>query len=273
MRVAVIGVGLVGGSVALAARSRLGAHVSGWDFHPAALSQATATGVIDSAARSVEAAVDEADVVFVAAPVDALPDLVAAVLAHAPADCLVTDVGSTKRAVVGACVDPRFVGGHPLAGAETSGVEHARADLFAGATWYLTPSSETTPSAVGEARALVSALGAFPVEIDAVLHDHLMACVSQLPHVFANVLVSQAAALEAEPALGPSFRDATRVAGSNTAIWGDIYMANRDMLSAAIGDAIAALSAVRDSLDSGDRDALESWSERAGSDRARLNRG
>ncbi len=137
---------------------------------------------------------------------------------------LVTDVGSTKRSVVEACADPRFVGGHPLAGSEMSGVEHARADLFDGATWYLTPTQTTSAASLSRVRAMVTELGANPVEIDAATHDRLMASVSQLPHVFANVLVSQVAALGGTPELGPSFRDATRVAGANTAIWNPIYL-------------------------------------------------
>ncbi len=139
------------------------------------------------------------------------------------------------------------------------------------AAWYLTPVSVIPRRASRERlRSLVTGFGAIPVEIDATDHDRLMACFSQLPHVFANVLVSQAAALRGEPALGPSFRDATRVAGSNTAIWGDIYMANRDLLDGAIADAITALTAVRNSLQAGDRDALERWSQQAASDRSRL---
>jgi prephenate dehydrogenase len=272
MRVAVIGVGLIGGSVALAAKERLGAEVSGWDFNPAACSQARASGAIDTAARSIEAALDGADAAFVAAPVEALPELVGTVLAAAGAACVVSDVGSTKRAVVQSCSDQRFVGGHPLAGAETSGVEHARAGLFDGATWYLTPSPSTSAATFGAVSSLVSALGAVPVEIDATGHDQLMAVVSQLPHVFANVLVSQLTALGGRPALGPSFRDATRVAGSNTAVWSDIYMANHDLLARAVEDAIAALVGVRDSLRAGDREALERWSEQAAADRDGLTR-
>ena len=272
MRVAVIGVGLIGGSVALAARERLGAEVSGWDHNPAASSQARTSGAIDTAARSIEAALDGAEAAFVAAPVDALPELVGAVLAAAGADCLVSDVGSTKRAVVAACSDPRFVGGHPLAGSEASGVERARAELFDGATWYLTPSPVTSAATLDGVSSLVSALGAVPVEIDASAHDRLMAVVSQLPHVLANVLVSQLTALGGEPSLGPSFRDATRVAGSNTAVWSGIYMANHDLLAGAVDDAITALIGVRDNLRAGDREALVRWSEQAAADRAGLAR-
>jgi prephenate dehydrogenase len=272
MRVAVIGVGLIGGSVALAARERLGAHVSAWDLNPAALSNARSLGVIDTATRSLDDAVDDAEAAFVAAPVDALPDLVAAVLARAPEGCVVSDVGSTKRSVVERCADPRFVGGHPLAGSELNGVEHARVDLFDGATWYLTPSQTTSPASLSRVRALVTELGAKPVEIGAATHDQLMASVSHLPHIFANVLVSQVAALGGTPELGPSFWDATRVAGANVAIWNPIYFDNREPLIVAIEDAIARLSGVADALRQGDEQRLAAWSAQAISDRERLGR-
>src|SRR6185312_15672439 len=109
---------------------------------------------------------------------------------------VISDVGSTKRAIVAALDDPRFVGGHPLAGAETAGVEHARADLFDGATWYLTPAQDSTAGVLYERlHRLLASLGARPVAIDADTHDRLMASVSHLPHVLANALVAQAAGL------------------------------------------------------------------------------
>ena len=143
MRIAVIGLGLIGGSIGLAARDRLEAQTTGWDLDPSALAAAGARGAIDVQSRSIAQAVDGADAAFVAAPVGALPELVGEVLRRAPETCVVTDVGSTKRVVVDAQDDQRFVGGHPLAGAETSGIGHARADLFDGATWYLTPTTTT----------------------------------------------------------------------------------------------------------------------------------
>ncbi len=167
-----------------------------------------------------------------------------------PADCVVTDVGSTKRSVVAAIDDPRFVGGHPLAGAETAGVEHARGDLFQEAVWYLTPTHATTGTGFERLHRLLRGLGARPTTIDAATHDTMLAAVSHLPHVTANVLVAQAArALEEEseqlPATGPSFRDATRVAGANSAIWTDIYLANRDALIERIDDATRRLAEFR----------------------------
>ena len=165
-------------------------------------------------------------------------------------DAVVTDVGSTKRALVEAVDHPRFVGGHPLAGAETAGAAHARADLFAGATWYLTPTARTEGVAYDRLYRFLTELGARPQAIDADTHDALMAAVSHLPHVLANVLVAQAArALDAEgerlPATGPSFRDATRVAGAPTAIWRDIYLANADALGTLLDDTIERLGRVR----------------------------
>ena len=189
MRIAVLGVGLIGGSVALAARERLGAEVTGYDDSPEALERALALGALDCARSTIPAAVAEAEAVFVAVPVGGLSALVGEALAAAPADCVVTDVGSTKREVVAAHDDPRFVGGHPLAGAENAGVEHARADLFEAATWYLTPSSGTSGMLYERLHRLLHGFGARPTAIDADTHDRILAAVSHLPHVLANVLV------------------------------------------------------------------------------------
>jgi prephenate dehydrogenase len=271
VRVAVVGVGLIGGSIGIAARSRLGAEVVGWDADPRALAQASAGAALDSVAPSLAAAVGDASVVFVAAPVGALPSLVREVLDAAPADCAVSDVGSTKRSVV--VEDARFCGGHPLAGAETSGVEHARGDLFEGAVWYLTPTAQTSGVLLERLHRVVAAFGARPLSIDAETHDRVMAGVSHLPHVLANVLVAQAVAVlggEAIPPTGPSFRDATRVAGASSSIWTDIYLANRDALVERIDDAIARLSAVRSALAGGDSSAVTSWNEAAAADRRAL---
>jgi prephenate dehydrogenase len=275
MRIAVVGLGLIGGSIALAARERLQAQTLGWDPDPTVLERALARGAIASRVGSLADAVVGADAVFVAAPVGPLPELVAAVLVAAGADCVVSDVGSTKRAIVAANSDARFVGGHPLTGAETSGIEHARADLFEGATWYLTPTQSTDGVLYERLRQLLSGFGAHPTAVDADTHDRLLALVSNLPHVFANVLVAMAAAGSDEggerlPAVGPSFRDATRVAGANSGIWTDIYMSNRDALIPALDDAIARLAAVRETLTAGAADELRRWNDAAGDDHRRL---
>jgi prephenate dehydrogenase len=247
--VAVVGVGLIGGSVALAARRRAGAVVRGVDPDPAASS------AVDEL-TDLEAALDGAEIAVVATPLGVLPQTLDAVLAAAPAGCAVTDVGSAKRVAMRA--DERFAGGHPLAGSELAGVEHAREDLFAGATWYVVPTPRTSGVLLDRLYRFVSALGARPVTIDAELHDRLMATISHLPHVLANVLVEQAAAL-GEPAMGPSFRDATRVAGANPALWPDILLANRDALVAQIDTAERRLAEVRAALEQGDRDTIARW--------------
>jgi prephenate dehydrogenase len=276
LRVAILGVGLIGGSIGLAARGRAGAEVCGYDPDAAVRAKALELGAIDMQAPDVAAAVASADVVFVAAPVGALGESVRIALAAAGPDCVVSDVGSTKRVLADAAADERFVGGHPLAGAETAGVENAREDLFDGATWYLTPAKSSTAGVLYERlHRLLSRFGARPTAIDADTHDRLMASVSHLPHVLANLLVSQTASLLGEeserlPAVGPSFRDATRVAGANSAIWTDIYMSNRDALIAGIDELAGRLHDVRGWLAAEDAPAVTAWNERARAERERL---
>jgi prephenate dehydrogenase len=279
LRLAVLGVGLIGGSIGLAARTRAGAQVSGWDPDPAACARALELGALDESAPDLASAVLGADIVFVAAPVGGLVATVRDALDLAGTHTIVTDVGSTKRSVAEAISDPRFVAGHPLAGSEAAGVEHARSDLFDGATWYLSLSPGGTPEDLYERlHRLIVSFGAEPVAIDADTHDRLMATVSHLPHVLANLLVAQAAALLGEDAptgadrlaMGPSFRDATRVAGSNSAIWTDIYMSNRDALVAAIDELTGRLAQVRGDLQGGDVRAVRDWNERAQTDRETL---
>jgi prephenate dehydrogenase len=278
LRVAVLGVGLIGGSIGLAARERAGAEVTGWDPDTRVREAALRLGAIDAPATDIAGAVEGADVVFVAAPVGALVESVRAALAHAGADTVVTDAGSTKRTVARAGrEDERFIGGHPLAGAETAGVEHARADLFEGAVWYLTPARGSTAGVLYERlHRLLTSFGAQPTAIDADTHDRLMASVSHLPHVLANLLVIQVAGLLGDdegqrlPAVGPSFRDATRVAGANTSIWTDIYMSNSDALVDGIDGLIGRLGDVRAALVAGEAATVSAWNNRARTDRDAL---
>ena len=279
MKVAVLGVGLIGGSIGLAARARAGAEVCGYDREPGVRERALQLGVIDTASADIAGAVAGADVVFAATPVGALPDTVRHALAGAGRDCVVSDVGSTKRMLARVGVDERFVGGHPLAGAESAGVEHAREDLFEGAVWYLTPAEHSTAGVLYERlHRLLASFGARPTAIDAATHDRLMACVSHLPHVLANALVGQAAALlggeggdggeggegpASLPAVGPSFRDATRVAGANSAIWTDIYLSNSDAIVACIDELLAHLAQVRTWIGEQDAHAVARWNDRA----------
>jgi prephenate dehydrogenase len=276
MRAAVLGVGLIGGSIGLAAKERLGCEVVGWGPRGKTLGRALELGAVDRPAGSVEEACAGADVVFCAAPVSALPELVAAALGASGPETVVTDAGSTKRQLVAALGgDERFIGGHPLAGAETAGVDNARADLFEGARWYLTPTERSSGILYDRLQRTIADLGARPQAIDAEAHDRLMATVSHLPHVLANVLVAAAAAelthdSERLPEVGPSFRDATRVAGANPSVWGDIFTANSEAVVAAIDDAIARLGEARALIASGEPCAVSAWHAAAGADRRRL---
>ena len=279
MRVAVLGVGLIGGSIGLAARRRLDAEVAGFDPEAANLERALEVGALDRAATSVADAVDGAELVFCAAPVRALGELVPEALRESGEDAAVTDVGSTKRELLAglAGVDgaERFIGGHPLAGAETAGVENARADLFEGARWYLTPTDRASGVHYDRVQRAVADLGARPQAIDAETHDRVMATVSHLPHVLANVLVQEAAAALGEeserlPEVGPSFRDTTRVAGANPAIWSDIFATNREAVAREVDAVARRLGAAAELIRAGDPEAVGAWHQAARDDRRAL---
>jgi prephenate dehydrogenase len=274
VRITVLGVGLIGGSIGLAARERAGAEVIGWGPRPATLEKALGIGAINEIAGSIEEAVAGADVVFACAPVELLAYLVNQALAEAGPETVVTDAGSTKRPLVDAITDERFVGGHPIAGAETAGVENARADLFDGAAWYLTPRPDTSGLHFERLHRLIVTFGARPTAIDAATHDRMLAVVSHLPHVLANVLVNQAATEvsegEAVPRTGPSFRDMTRVAGANSDIWTGIYLTNRDAIADEIDGVVDRLQQVSQSLRAADADEIRTWNDTAREDRRRL---
>ena len=276
MRIAILGVGLIGGSIGLAARARLdGAEVAGHDPREGATRAALERGALDRGADSLADALAGAEACFLCAPVATLPALLGEALEAAPADCVVTDVGSTKLLVARSTDDERFVGGHPVAGAESSGVENARADLFDGAAWYLTPGPRSSGLLYERLHRLIAGLGAGPVAIDAETHDRLLATVSHVPHVLANVLVGLAAgALRAEddalPRIGPSFRDATRVAGASSQVWSGIYRTNAETIAAEIDEVVDRLQEVAGALREGDTEAIEAWNDSAREDRRRL---
>jgi prephenate dehydrogenase len=275
-RVAVLGVGLIGGSIGLAARQRLGAEVVGHGRNPETIARAVALGALDRGAASIAEACEGAEIVFCAGPVAALPGQAREALEACGPETVVSDVGSTKGELVAALGnDERFVGGHPLAGAETAGVDNARADLFEGARWYLTPTERSSGLLYDRLQRLVSELGARPQAIDPGAHDRLMATISHLPHVVANALAAEAAAelsrdSERMPEVGPSFRDTTRVAGSNPAIWADIFASNREAVADSVEAVARRLGDAAELIRRGDRDAVAAWHAAAGEDRRRL---
>ncbi len=275
-RVAVLGVGLIGGSIGLAARRRLGAEVVGYSRTTATLERALALGALDRAAGSLAEACAAAEVVFCCGPVAALPDQAGEALAACGPDAVVTDVGSTKGELVAALGgDERFIGGHPLAGAETAGVENAREELFEGARWYLTPTEQASGLLYDRLQRTLSALGARPQAIDPATHDRLMATVSHMPHVLANSLVNEATEeltrdSERLPEVGPSFRDATRVAGSNPEVWADIFASNREAVAESVESVAGRLVEAAELIRRGARDELAAWHGAAGEARRHL---
>jgi prephenate dehydrogenase len=279
VKVAVLGVGLIGGSIGLAARRRLDAEVAGFDPDPENLERALELGALDTGAATVAEAVAGARVVFCAAPVSALPGLVGDALGATDEQAVVSDVGSTKRELIEGLAasgdDFRFIGGHPLAGAETAGVANARAELLEGARWYLTPTERSSGTHYDLLQRTVAELGARPQAIDPATHDRVMAMVSHVPHVLANVLVGEAAEALSEvserlPEVGTSFRDTTRVAGANPAIWGDIFASNREAVAAGIDAIGERLRRAAELIRAGDSAAVGQWHAAAAEDRHRL---
>ncbi len=268
-RLAVVGVGLLGGSVAKAARARGAAReVVGVGRHLARLRPALDEGALDHATTDLAAGLRGADLVVLAAPVAAIERLLPAVWAAAPADALLTDVGSTKAAIVRAARrlaaqrPLQFVGSHPMAGSERSGYAAARADLFQDATVVVTP-ADAEPRAVKGVTAFWEALGAGRVvALEAEVHDRAVAAISHLPHLVACALVDGVTRLDPE-AFGLAargFKDTTRIAAGDPEVWEEIFLANREALGAATREFLRALAELARAIDTGDgpglRDAL-----------------
>lgn len=265
-RLAIVGVGLLGGSVAKAARAgRLAREIVGVGRDAGRLEAAARDGVLDRATTDLGAGVGAADFVVLAAPVGANVELLEWVWRAAARDAVVTDVGSTKRDIVRAAerlASTRplaFVGSHPMAGSEQSGYAAARADLFRGATVLVTPTDATEPAALKGVSGFWEALGARVSALDPESHDRVVAAVSHLPHLVAFALVDavarfQASALEVA---GAGFRDTTRVAASEPRVWQEIFLANREALSASLATFRRALDELEALIAAGDAAAVE----------------
>ena len=276
--VAIIGTGLIGASLGLAARSA-GRRVRGYDLDPNKAARALLLGALDEPAPTVADAVAGAAIVIVATPVGSIAETALAALDAGAS--VVTDVGSVKAPVVGEITrlrpdgSARFVGGHPMAGSEQDGPDGARADLFVGATWVLTPADNTDTAALAAVRELVTAVGGQPVEVAPGDHDTLVALVSHVPQLAATTLmdVAVSAGTQHDTLLrlaAGGFRDMTRIAAGHAAIWPDICMANRDAILAAMDAYVAALGDVRAIVAAGDRAALLDLLERARAARRNL---
>ncbi|HET9115225.1 MAG TPA: prephenate dehydrogenase/arogenate dehydrogenase family protein [Gaiellaceae bacterium] len=272
-RLAVVGTGLVGTSVALAA-ARVGTRCRGFDSDGSVLDGAAARGAVEPAA-SLEEAVADAELVVVAVPVGSAPDVVRAALDATGPDVVVTDVASTKRPLA-SLADPRFVPGHPVAGGVSGGPARASADLFDAATWFLTPSEVSAAESVALVERFVASLGARAVRTEAEAHDRLLALTSHLPHALANVLmlrVADAATGDDAPLAfaGASLREMTRLAGANAAVWSDIFVGNADEIAAALEGFRASLDELERSLRADDRASIEASIRAAAAARERLD--
>jgi prephenate dehydrogenase len=266
-RAAVVGTGLIGGSIGLALRRR-GWHVTGDDRDPAVAVRALEIGALDAVGRD-----PEAEITFLATPVRAVSDAAKEVLATT--NGTVTDVGSVKASIVDAVADPRFIGGHPMAGSEQDGVDGADPDLFAGAVWVLTPTAATDDRALTALREVIAELGADVVSLAPDHHDALVAVVSHVPHLTAASLMRMAddRATEHRALLrlaAGGFRDMTRIASGHPGIWPDICAENRTAIVDVLDGLLASLTEVRAIVADDDRDGLLAVLEQARTARANL---
>jgi prephenate dehydrogenase len=254
-RAAVVGTGLIGGSIGLALRAR-GWFVSGTDLSDQRARTALRIGALDRIGTD-----PSAEIIFVATPVSSIATEARAALARGARGAVVTDVGGVKGPVVTAIGDPRFVGGHPMAGSEQEGVEGSDPELFSGTTWVLTPDKETDPAAFAKVRSVVASLGAEVVALDPDRHDALVAVVSHVPHLAAATLMK----LASEGGDGSDvilrlaaggFRDMTRVAAGDPAIWPDVCVENAGAIVEGLDRLIGSLSRLRQIVSSHDRSSL-----------------
>lgn len=284
-RVAVVGAGLVGGSVALACRAAGVGQIVVTDADPRVREQVARRGLADRVALDVADAVRDADLVVVAVPAAAVPDVVLEAARHAPDGCVLTDVASLKldltleveSRLTDAHLDAtRFVGGHPMAGSERSGPEAADGSLFQGATWVLTPTVSTAPATLQLLSTLLRAMGARVLALAPARHDELVALVSHLPQLAASALADVAGEVAADAGevvlavAGGGFRDTTRVAASDPTLWRGILGGNRTAVLAALGRYEGRLAQLRTALETGDDDGLEAVLARASDARRRL---
>ncbi|CAM3972930.1 prephenate dehydrogenase [Bordetella tumulicola] len=270
---AVVGVGLIGGSVALALREagQVG-RVLGVGRNAQSLTRAQALGLIDEVATPEQAAA-EADVVLLAMPVGGVRAALTQMRPHLRPETLLTDAGSTKleiveaaRAVLGDRIG-QFVPGHPIAGAERSGPEAASATLYRHRTVILTPLPENTSGGVARVRELWQACGARVFEMEAQAHDRVLGSISHMPHLLAAAYMAQVAGAD-DAALrltlaGTGFRDFTRIAAGSPEMWRDIFLSNRDALRVELGSVRAVLDEMERAMVQGDGEALEALLLRA----------
>ena len=252
----VVGLGLIGASVALALAGA-GWRVTGEDIDPDVERRARAAGALQG-----RDAHSDTTLVVVATPASSVGAVALAALgANSRDDLVVTDVAGVKGSIVAEVDDPRFLAGHPMAGSEQRGPEGARADLFVGCTWVLTPTPATSPQTYGTLHGVLREIGANVVAVAAPDHDRLVALASHVPHLLAGALMNEAARAAEEDAVllqlaAGGFRDMTRVAAGDPSIWPDVLFENRDAVVVALRALEERLAALRAALDAGSRDVI-----------------
>ena len=267
-RISILGVGLLGGSIGLAIKSLVSdCQIIGYGHRQSTLDNSIRLGAIDRAFTDPAAAVEGADLVILCTPVGLFGEILAKISDALSPEAIFTDVGSTKQSVVQSAgkllkYPTRFVGSHPMAGSEKRGVEFARADLFRGAHCITTPLASTDPKALEDVEAFWKMLGMRISRLAPDEHDRILAEVSHLPHAVAAALV----AMQSEKGLslcGPGFRDATRIAAGDPGLWRDIFIDNRQSLSASLRRLRDELDQLQQKLDDGDAKAIEQWLDAA----------
>ena len=264
--VAIVGVGLIGGSLGMALKRRRLAHrVIGIGRNPERLDKAVALGAIDAGMTDLARGVAEADVVVLCTTVGHIVETLPGVLKAVKPGAVVTDVGSTKGTIARQAAGfPFFVGGHPMAGSEQAGVEAATPLLFEEATWAVTPAEGSDPGAVKTVERLAREVGATTLTLSPEAHDTMLAVTSHLPHVLAASLMRQAAAAQGiypqtQRLTAGSFADATRVAASPPEIWRDVCLTNREALLAALHGFRAEIDVLEEAVASGDAARIEAF--------------
>jgi prephenate dehydrogenase len=266
--VAIVGVGLIGGSLGLALRQRaLARRVVGVGRRQAAVDRAVELGAVDAGTLDLRAGVAEAELVVLATPVRAMVELARGMADVLPRGALMTDVGSTKAGLVRSLEEVagtrfRYVGSHPMAGSERRGVDEASPGLFDGALCFVTPTPRTDPRALDALCELWQALGARVRSLDPAEHDRLLAFASHLPHLVAAALVN-AAPPDALSCAGPGFRDTTRIASGDPRLWADVCLENRDRLLDALAQVEQQLRTLHRILDDAREVELLGWLESA----------
>lgn len=273
-KIAIIGVGLLGGSLGLVIKQRkLAAKVDGYVRRTASISECENAGVVDHATREIQRAVENADLIILCTPLSRMRELAEQMLPALKPGAIVTDVGSVKANVVQeleplfASANAHFIGSHPMAGGEKAGVSASKADLFDNAVCVITPTAQSNAPALETVESFWKSVGARVVKLSPETHDELVGRSSHLPHVIAaelaNYVLSPTHAKEQALLCANGFRDTTRIASGSPEMWRDISLANQKNLSRILGVYIEGLEEFRHVLDSGDTKAIEEFFEKA----------